>query len=554
MNKIKLTLTLLLIAGSVSAQKLGDVSKQLRIFNQLYKTLDEFYVDTLNPEKNITTAVNAMLEELDPYTEYYTPSTAKDFNTMITGKYAGVGAIIHYYKAADRCVIYQLYEGNPAQKAGLKVGDILLSIDGKDLGVRGKQDINAYTSSVSQKLRGDPNTTITVTVKRPGVDSVISLPVHRAAVQMPCVPYFGMLDGETGYIYLNSFTADCSQDVLDAFQTLKKQGMKKLVFDLRSNGGGSANEAVKIVNMFVPRGKLILTMKGKNPVSNTSYATQSEPQDLKMPLVVLVNGNSASASEITCGSLQDLDRAVILGERTFGKGLVQQTRELPGGTMLKLTTSHYYIPSGRCIQALDYSHRTSTGEAYRMPDSLTSLFHTEAGRPVRDGGGIVPDVKVAPDTVPTIMGYFINSDEYFDWLNSYCLRHPTITKPEDFQLTDADYQDLVDSMAHSSFSPEYRSLNTIKQLRSMLEAEEADSASYKLLDSLESSLKPNIARLLLQHKRLMKDRVATDICERYYYNNGAIRNMLTRDPQLKAALTLLADPKRYEEILHPAKK
>lgn len=554
MNKIKLTLTLLLIAASVSAQKLGDVSKQLRIFNQLYKTLDEYYVDTLNPEKNVTTAVNAMLEDLDPYTEYYTPSSAKDFNTMITGKYAGVGAIIHYYKAADRCVVYQLYEGNPAQKAGLKVGDILLSIDGKDLGVKGSQDVNTYTSSVSQKLRGDPNTTITVSVKRPGVDSTLSFQVHRAAVQMPCVPYYGMMDSQTGYIYLNTFTADCSQDVLSAFQSLKSQGMKNLVFDLRSNGGGSANEAVKIVNMFVPRGKLILTMKGKNPASNTSYATQSEPQDLQMPLVVLVNGNSASASEITCGSLQDLDRAVIMGERTFGKGLVQQTRELPGGAMLKLTTSHYYIPSGRCIQALDYSHRTSSGEAYRMPDSLTSLFHTEAGRPVRDGGGIVPDVVVAPDTVPTTLAYILNSDEYFDWLNSYCLRHPSIAPPEEFQLSDADYQDMVDSLSRSSFSPEYRSLSIIKQLRSALETEEADSASVNLLDSLEHSLKPDVARVLMQHRALIKDRVSNDICDRYYYNKGAIRNMLTRDPQLKAALSLLADPKRYEEILQPKKK
>ena len=554
MNKITIFLALTLICGSAFAQKLGDVSKQLRIFNQLYKTLDEYYVDTLNPEKNISTAVNSMLEDLDPYTEYYTPSSAKDFNTMITGKYAGVGAIIHYYKAADRCVIYQLYEGNPAQKAGLKVGDILLSIDGKDLGKRGKQDINSYTSSVSQKLRGDPNTTITVTVKRPGVDSVISLQVHRAAVQMPCVPYFGMIDGETGYIYLNSFTADCSQDVLSAFQNLKKRGMKKLVFDLRSNGGGSANEAVKIVNMFVPRGKLILTMKGKTPSSNTSYATQSEPQDLQMPLVVLVNGSSASASEITCGSLQDLDRAVILGERTFGKGLVQQTRELPGGAMLKLTTSHYYIPSGRCIQALDYSHRTSSGEAYRTPDSLTSLFHTEAGRPVRDGGGIVPDVVVKSDTMPTALVYLVNSDEYFDWLNSYCLRHPSISQPEEFALSDADYQDLIDSLAHSSFAPEYRSLGVIKQLRSLLKAEEADSLSRCLLDSLERSLKPDISRILIQHKTLMKERISTDICDRYYYNTGAIRNMLTHDPQLKAALSLLGASERYSAILNPKMK
>lgn len=550
MKKINIFFSLLLIALGASAQTAGEVSKQLSIFNQLYKTLDLYYVDTLKPEKNIQTAADAMLEDLDPYTEYYTPSSAKDFNTMITGKYAGVGAIIHYYKKADRCVIYQLYDNNPAQKAGLKVGDILLSIDGKDLGLRGSADINDYTASVSGKLRGDPNTTIAVRVKRPGVDSVLTFWVHRAAVQLPCVPYFGMLDSETGYIYLNSFTSECSQDVLDAFLNLKRQGMKKLVFDLRSNGGGSANEAVKIVGMFVPRGKLILKMKGKNPSSNISYATQSEPQDLRMPLAVLVNGSSASASEITCGSLQDLDRAVIVGERTYGKGLVQQTRELPGGAMLKLTTSHYYIPSGRCIQALDYSHRTSSGEAYRMPDSLTSLFHTEAGRPVRDGGGIVPDVVVKSDTVPTTLAYLFNSDEYFDWLNHYCFLHPTIAPAENFRISDADYLEFVDSISHSSFSPEYRSLGIIKQLRSMMSTEEASSGSKALLDSLEHSLKPDISRILNQHKEFVMSHISTDLCERYYFS-GAIRNSFARDPQLKAALQILNDPQRYAHILRP---
>jgi len=548
-KRILIILALVLSATAMSAQNLAEVSKQLSIFNQLYKSLDQYYVDTLNAEKNITTAINSMLDELDPYTEYYPASNTKDLDQMTTGKYAGVGALIHYYKAADRCCIYQLYEDKPAQKAGLKVGDIILSIDGKDMGTKGSMELADYVSNVSSSLRGDPATTARVVVKRPGVADSLAFDVLRASVQLPSVPYYGMVAPGVGMIYLSSFTTDCSQDVLNAMRELKAQGATSLVLDLRGNGGGLAYEAVKIVNLFVPKGRLILKMKGKYEEANTSYATQNNPEDLKIPLVVLVNGNSASASEITCGSLQDLDRAVILGKRTFGKGLVQQPRELPYGGILKLTTSHYYIPSGRCIQALDYSHRTNDGEAYRTPDSLTHVFYTEAGRPVRDGGGITPDVVVNIDTVPTVISYLGASDEYFDYVTKYVNEHPAISSPADFEFIDEDFDQFVDFIAKSGFTPERTSTKVIEQLRNYLKGEDASPESLNKLKELEESLKPDMATILPNHRERLKQVISSDIVERYYYTRGAIENQSKYDKQLKAAIELLNSPERYAKLL-----
>ncbi len=549
MKKTVIILALLVGGLGVSAQNLSDISKQLNIFNQLYKTLDQYYVDTLNAETYINYAIVGMLEELDPYTEYYPASQTKDLNQMTTGKYAGVGAIIHYYKSADRCVIYQLYEGKPAQQAGLKVGDIIMSIDGKDMGTKGSKKIEDYVSSVSSCLRGDPATVAHVVVKRPGVADSLSFDITRASVQLPSVPNYSMVSPETGYIYLTSFTADCSQDVLNAMRSLKEQGATSLVLDLRGNGGGLANEAVKIVNLFVPKGRLILKMKGKFAEANTSYATQNNPEDIKIPLVVLVNSNSASASEITCGSLQDLDRAVIMGNRTYGKGLVQQPRELPHGGVLKLTTSHYYIPSGRCIQALDYSHRTSDGEAYRTPDSLTHVFYTEAGRPVKDGGGITPDVTLKADSMPAIASYLYNSDEYFDYITKYCNEHPSIAPAEEFEFSKADYDEFVKYIVASGFTPDRTSLKILEQLRKALKAEEASEQSMALVAQFEESLKTDMLSMLDKHRADITRMLTADICERYYYERGAMQSQMRYDKQLEAAIELLADPKRYASIL-----
>ena len=548
MKKVIFALSMCMVTGVLSAQNLSETSQQLKIFNQLYKTLDLYYVDTLDAEKNITNAINSMLYELDPYTEYYTAKNAKELSTMTTGKYAGVGALIHYYKAEDRCVIYQLYEGKPAQIAGMKVGDVLLEIDGKDTGKKGSTAVNDYVSSVSNNLRGDPNTEVRVKVKRPGVKDTLLINITRASVQLPSVPYSGMVAEDVGYIHLNSFTSECTRDVRQAMKDLKGKGAAKMILDLRNNGGGLANEAVNIVNLFVEKGKLILKMKGKVAEANTSYATQSAPEDLQMPLVVLVNGNSASASEIVCGSLQDLDRAVIVGDRTFGKGLVQQTHEMPGDGVLKLTTSHYYIPSGRCIQALDYSHRADNGEAYRTPDSLTHEFRTEAGRIVRDGGGITPDITTK-DTIPDILAYLRNSDEYFDYLNDFCQRNATIAPASEFELSDEEYANFTDYIVKSGYTPENRSKKVVEQLRKILKSENAGDEAMHNVDLLEASLKPDMQKTLTQYKDIMTTCIGADICDRYYYTAGAQQNALLHDKQLDAAIAVLKDEARYKSLL-----
>ncbi len=549
MKKSVLLLCFAVVAVCSAGQNLSDVSGQLGIFNRLYKTLDQYYVDTLNAEKNVTTAVRAMLSDLDPYTEFYDAKSAREFSSVTTGKYAGVGAMIHYYKKEDRCIIYQLYDGKPAAVAGLRVGDIILSVNGKDMVRKEKTAVADYISSVSTALRGDAGTQAKIRVKRPGAGDTLEFDVTRANVQLPSVSYSGMLDGETGYVLLTSFTAGCSEEVCEAIKKLRALGARSLVLDLRNNGGGLANEAVNLVNLFVPKGKLILKMKGKYADLNSSYATQSEPQFPDMPLAVLVNGQSASSSEIVCGSLQDLDRGVVVGERTFGKGLVQQTHELPEGTMLKLTTSHYYIPSGRCIQALDYAHRTDNGEAYRTPDSLTHVFHTEAGRPVRDGGGITPDVEVKSDTLPTNLEYLCASDEFFDYVTWYCLEHDTIAPPREFSVSDADYDKFMQHVTESDFSPEYASLKIADRLCAMMKAEGMPKDALDRAAALKESMKPDMGEVLRNNKEAMKEHIGLAVCDRYYYTAGTIENQLKHDRQLKAAVELLADSARYKMIL-----
>jgi peptidase, S41 family len=469
---------------------------------------------------------------------------------MITGKYGGIGAIIKYNSQLKRVIIEEPYENMPAAEVGLKKGDIILSIDNEDMT---KKD----QSYVSDHLRGDPATSFILQIKRPSTGKVMKFKVTRKAIQSPAVPYYGMQPNNVGYINLSGFTENCSREVRRAFLDLKQKGMKSLVFDLRGNGGGSESEAVSIVNMFVPKGKLIVSNRGKLQRSNHEYRTTVEPIDTVMPIVVLVDGNSASASEITCGSLQDLDRAVVLGTRTFGKGLVQMTMDLPYNTALKLTTAKYYIPSGRCIQAINYKHGNG-GTTEQVPDSLTKLFHTANGRPVRDGGGILPDVVVKADSLPNIAFYLAGIRDSNELLLNYQLdyiaKHPTIAQPEDFTLTDAEYNEFKQRVLNSKFTYDRESEKFLKELVKLAKFEGYYDDAKTEFDALEKKLSHNIAKDLDINKDAVKRLIIDGIIPTYYFQKGRIRHSLVDDKQMKEALKLLADPKRYADLLKPQPK
>ena len=527
-----------------------DVAKNLNIFNAIYKNLDMMYVDTLNANQTVGTGVNAMLKALDPYTVYYPEDKVKDLKFMITGKYGGIGAIIKYNSQLKRVIIEEPYENMPAAEVGLKKGDIILAIDNEDMT---KKD----QSYVSDHLRGDPATSFILQIKRPSTGRVMKFKVTRKAIQSPAVPYYGMQPNGVGYINLSGFTENCSREVRRAFLDLKQKGMKSLVFDLRGNGGGSESEAVSIVNMFVPKGKLIVANRGKLQRSNHEYRTTVEPIDTVMPIVVLVDGNSASASEITSGALQDLDRAVILGTRTFGKGLVQMTMDLPYNTALKLTTAKYYIPSGRCIQAINYKHGNG-GTMEHVPDSLTKLFHTANGRPVRDGGGIMPDVVVKADSLPNIAFYLAGIRDSNELLLNYQLdyiaKHPTIAQPEEFTLTDAEYDEFKQRVLNSKFSYDRESEKFLKELVKLSKFEGYYDDAKAEFDALEKKLSHNIAKDLDINKDAVKRLIIDGILPTYYFQKGRIRHSLVSDKQMNEALKLLADSKRYADLLKPQPK
>lgn len=376
------------------------VAKNLDIFNSIVKELDMFYVDTLDPDKTIRNGIDAMLYSLDPYTEYFPEDDQSELEQMLKGSYGGIGSVITWNEKLKRSMIAEPYEHMPAAEVGLKAGDVLMEIDGKDLMGKNNQE-------VSEMLRGQVGTSFKLTVQRPGTKKPLEFDIVRRSIQLPFIPYYGKLEHQIGYINLSTFSGNPSKEFKQAFLDLKKQGITSLVIDLRNNGGGLLDESIEIANFFVPRGKTLVTTKGRIAQASNTYKTLREPLDLDIPLVVLVNGGTASSSEILAGSLQDLDRAVIIGTRTFGKGLVQTTRPLPYGATMKLTTSKYYIPSGRCVQAIDYKHRNEDGSVGRIPDSLTTVFHTAAGREVRDGGGVTPDITVEPEKLPNILFYLV---------------------------------------------------------------------------------------------------------------------------------------------------
>lgn len=538
-----------LLSLPVAAQSDKDhnftVAKNLEVFNAIYKNLDLLYVDKLPADTVIGNAVDAMLESLDPYTEYYPQAKGKDLKMLMTGKYAGVGALIRYSPKYKNVFIDEPYENMPAANAGLRKGDLILSID--DLSMEGKT-----TQFVSDHLRGDAGTTFMIKIRRPSTGKIMKLKITRGAIKMPAVPYYGLLDSGIGYINLNQFTEDCSKDFRRAFVEMKKNGMHKLIVDLRNNGGGLESEAVNIVNLFVPKDVTIVSNHGKVKRLDRDYKTTAEPIDTVIPIVVLVNNNTASSSEITAGALQDLDRAVIMGTRTYGKGLVQTTVDLPYNGKMKLTTHKYYIPSGRCIQAINYRHDRG-GSTEHVPDSLSKVFHTLHGREVRDGGGIKPDLEIAPDTASNIQTYLMSvidsTETVLDYIVSYVAKHPTIANPSAFELTDEDYEAFKQHVLKSGFKYDGVSEKILKELVKTAKFEGYYNDAKPEFDAIENKLKHNVAKDLDYNRDRIMQALASTIVSIYYYQRGTIEYTLKHDKQIKAAQKLLDNPAKYKEIL-----
>ena len=512
-----------------------QIAKNLDIFNSIVKELDLFYVDTIQPEKTIREGIDAMLYSLDPYTAYYPEDDQSELEQMVKGTYGGIGSVITWNDKLKRSMIAEPYEGMPAAVSGLE-------IDGEDLA--GKNN-----AEVSEMLRGQVGTSFRLKVQRPGKKKPLEFNIVRRSIQLPLIPYYAKLDSAVGYINLSSFSGNPSKEFKEAFLDLKRQGIRSLVIDLRNNGGGLLDEAIEIANFFVPRGKTLVTTKGKIKQSSNVYKTLRQPLDLDIPLAVLVNSGTASSSEILAGSLQDLDRAVIVGNRTYGKGLVQTTRALPYGGTMKVTTSKYYIPSGRCVQAIDYAHRNEDGSVGRIPDSLTTVFHTAAGREVRDGGGVTPDIQVEQEKLPNILFYLVNDNQIFDYATQYCLKHDRIATPEDFVVTDKDYADFKEMVMKTDFKYDQQSEKLLKSLKEMAEFEGYLAGASAEFDALEKKLTHNLDHDLDYFAKDIKMMIAIEIIKRYYYQRGAIIEQLKDDDDLEAAIKVLNSPAEYRRIL-----
>ena len=528
-----------------------EVGKHLDIFNELYKNLELLYVDTLNPKETIGTGINAMLRSLDPYTEYYAQDETKNLKMMLTGKYAGIGALIRKHQKLDRVVIDEPYENMPAAEAGLKKGDVILSIDDSMM-------TDKSVSYVSEHLRGEPGTSFLLKVMRPSTGKLMSFKITRRNIKLPELPYYGIKESDVGYINLSSFTEGCSKDMRKALIDLKKQGATSLILDLRGNGGGSEQEAVDILNLWLPKGITVVENRGKIPQASKEYKTRVEPLDTIMPLVVLVNGETASASEITSGAIQDLDRGIILGTRTYGKGLVQIPIDLPYNTNMKVTTSKYYIPSGRCIQAINYK-KGSGGYREHIPDSLTKVFYTRNGREVRDGGGIKPDVELKGDTIPNI-GFYLSAsgqdstEVMFDWVVDYIAQHPTIAPASEFHLTDAEWQSFKERVVKRGFTYDPVSKKQFAELVKTAKFEGYYEDAKPAFEELEKKLNHDVAFALDRHEQVIRQMVESDIIAAYYYQAGAIEASLNNDKQVKEAIRLLKNPEEYRKYIAPVSR
>jgi carboxyl-terminal processing protease len=532
-------LGLTLFSFSQQGDRFFEIAKNLDIFASLFKDLNTYYVDEINPNKAIKTSIDALLKTYDPYTVFYPEDDIEDFMTMTSGKYNGIGVITTVRDG--KTLVMAIEETSPADKAGLRLGDEIVKIDGVDFKARNMEP--------SKLMKGQTGTAVKLSVKRYGQEKLEEIAVNRDVIKLKNVPFYGMVNEEVGYIDLKDFNATASKEMRDAFSTLKAKGMKRLIIDLRDNPGGLLNMAVDICNMFVPKESEIVSTKGKLTEWNKTYTALNPSVDTEMPIAVITNSRSASAAEIVSGVLQDYDRAVVVGQRSFGKGLVQVTRDLSYNTKFKVTTAKYYIPSGRCIQAIDYAHRNPDGSVGKTPDSLKTAFKTKSGRLVYDGGGIAPDVDVEKAVYSTATQSLVGKLILFDYANKYRFEHPSINPAKDFSLNDTDYQAFVKWAMAQKF-------DYTTQIEKDLETLEASSKKEKVYDAVAEQLKSLKAKMshskesdLTRLKDEIKPLLEQQIVMHYYLQNGLREYNFARDNEIRAALKVVSDDARYKSIL-----
>lgn len=517
-----------------------EISKHLNIYATLFRDVNMFYVDEINPGDLVTTSIKSMLKSLDPYTVYYPESEMEDVKLMTTGEYAGIGAIIS--KKGDQVIIREPYKNSPAAKAGLLPGDVIIAIDGNS--TKGKN-----TEDVSTMLKGQPGKEITIKIHRKFQEKPLEKKAIREKIQIPSVPFAGLVNDTTAYIYLTSFTDKSATDVRKSIIDLKNKGAKSLILDLRGNSGGLLDQAVDIVNYFVPKDSKVVDTKGKVKQWDKEYKATKNPIAPDMPLVVLIDRGSASASEIVSGALQDLDRAVLIGERSFGKGLVQTVRDLAYNTKLKVTTAKYYIPSGRCIQALDYSHRNPDGSVGKVPDSLITEYTTKNGRKVYDGGGITPDIKIEPEEFGRITQELVLQDLTFDFINSYALKNPQIPDIENFKVTDEIYNQFKNYLKEKKFSYETESQQILEKLIETAKTEKYYDGAKTQIEKLKNDFNHSIDRDMNLFKEEIISFLTEQFIQRYYYMEGVIEYKMKNDREIDKAVEILANHQEYQKIL-----
>lgn len=518
-----------------------EISKNLDIFTTLLKELNTNYVDDISAGELMETGIEAMLEELDPYTVYIPESRVEDYKLITTGQYGGIGSLIH--TKGDFVIISEPYENYPAAKSGLKAGDKILEINGES--AKGKK-----SDEVSEILKGQPGTEVSLTIERPGVDKPLEFNITREKITIDNIPYYGILDDDIGYIKLTGFTKDAGQEVRKAFLDLKsKNELKGLILDLRGNGGGLLQEAVNISNIFVDKGQTIVSTKGKLMHKNQEHKTRFSPVDKEIPLVVMVNRTSASASEIVAGAMQDLDRGVILGQKTFGKGLVQNVIPLSYNAQAKITVAKYYIPSGRCIQAIDYSHKDDNGDYNKIPDSLINEFKTARGRIVTDGGGIIPDIKLKPEKFSDITTSLYTKFIIFDYATKFANEHPEIEDPENFEITDDIFEDFRNYISDKDYDYTTESEKILEELKEAAEKDQYLAAIEEHYNDLKNALMHNKEEDVITYQDQIRELLKLEITGRYYYQKGKIKAALSDDPEIREAVDLLKDTTKYEAIL-----